>query len=174
MRITPCSLSPMAPAQSDQSGWTLRWSSSSVCSRCWCGPRRPCCRCCRSDGCKRAQRPWKDDSASSCTPAGSSLGREHLAWKTRKICEWTTGIQCRQWAPKLPVTWRHVIFPNQKQHQVLNAAACAIKAEWEICCHTAATHLHNPHTCINIHQLSHMWPQASHEKSVVTQPIWKK
>lgn len=79
-------LSPMALAQSDQWGGTLRWSSSSVCSRCWCGPRRPCCRCCQSDGCKRAQRPWKDDSASSCTPAGSSLGREHLAWRKQRVC----------------------------------------------------------------------------------------
>lgn len=48
---------PVAPVQSDQWGWTLRWSNSSACSRCWCGPLHPCCRCCQSDGCKRAQIP---------------------------------------------------------------------------------------------------------------------
>lgn len=74
-------VSPGAPVQSDQWGWTLRWNSSSACSRYWCGPLHPCYRCCQSDECKRAQTPWRDGSGSSCKPAGSSWGKVHLVWR---------------------------------------------------------------------------------------------
>lgn len=79
---------PGAPVRSDQWGWILKWSSSSACSRCWCGPLLPCCRCCQSDGCKRAQTLWRGDSGSSYTPAGSSWEKVPLLWRKDKSNTW--------------------------------------------------------------------------------------
>lgn len=76
--------SPEAPVLSYRWDGTLWWSSSSACSRCWCGPRRPCCRCCQSGGCKHEQTPERDGSGSFCTPAGSSWGKARLKQRRKR------------------------------------------------------------------------------------------